>query len=365
MIPERIVGTVGDYLLIEKRSYLGYPYVVWEKPMPRTNDTLLRVVVYLYPSEQGAVDAMKAGGTGFIVRLQTDVTWYDYAITNRHNITEYDARFVRLNTHDRKKPIEIFEGDWECSTTDDIAACELPFHRAHYDYQPISVEHLITKETARDLSIGPGDDLFMAGRFINFDGKVRNTPVLRFGTIAMMPEEPIIVDGQPQESFLIEIRTIPGFSGSPVFIHMPAEARAKDRRFSPNAKDKALLKQYGYLEKCLGIEWCRVKGETVATPMFNGSTFDIQVTTGMSGCIPAWKILEFLQINEKLVIKRKENERQILAKEKQQVVEYTGARRLSQQTTPREGKPIEISIPSQEQFSRDLDKAIRRKKKRS
>jgi hypothetical protein len=273
--------------------------------MPRTNANLLRVVVYLYPSEQGALDAKKAGGTGFIVRLpgNVDVAWYDYAITNRHNI-KLGARFVRVNTHDKRKPIAIFEGDWECSTTDDIAACELPFHRAHYHYQPILAEHLVTKETVRDLSIGLGDDLFMVGRFINHDGKERNIPVLRFGTIAMMPEEPIIIDEQPQDSFLVEIRTIPGFSGSPVFIHMPAEARAKDRKFSPNANDRALLKQYGYLEKCLGIEWCRVKGETVAMPMFNGSTFDIQVTTGMSGCIPAWKILEFLQTNEKLVKQR-------------------------------------------------------------
>ncbi len=156
--------------------------------MPRTNDNLLRVVVYLYPSEQGALDATKAGGTGFIVRLASNVVpWYDYAITNRHNI-ELGARFVRVNTHDKTKPIEIFEGDWECSTTDDIAACELPFHRAHYDYQPILVEHFVAKETVRDLSIGLGDDLFMVGRFINHDGKERNIPVLRFGTIAMMPE---------------------------------------------------------------------------------------------------------------------------------------------------------------------------------
>jgi hypothetical protein len=30
MIPERIVGSVGPYLLIEKRTYLGYPRCVGE-----------------------------------------------------------------------------------------------------------------------------------------------------------------------------------------------------------------------------------------------------------------------------------------------------------------------------------------------
>lgn len=309
MIPERIVGSVGEYLLIEKRSYLGYPCVVWEKPeMPRTNEGMLRVVVYLYPSEQDAVDATKAGGTGFIIRLLTAGFWYDYAVTNRHNVTEFDSRFVRINTHDKKKPIDVFEGDWACSDTDDLAACELPQHRAHYNYHPILLSQLVTPDMVRELAIGLGDDLFMVGRFINHDGKERNIPVVRFGTIAMMPEEPLVINGQAQESFLIEIRTIPGFSGSPVFIHMPGEARLKDADFNPNPADRKLLDQFGYLEKCLGIEWCRVKGDTATIPLINGSAYDVQVTSGMSGCIPAWRIAKFLATNEKLVMQRQENE---------------------------------------------------------
>jgi hypothetical protein len=337
--------------------------------MPRTNEELVRVVVYLYPSEQDAVNGAKAGGTGFVVRLSTKLTWYDYAITNRHNILEFGARYVRVNTFNNKQPIEIFEGDWECSTTDDIAACELPLHRAHYDYHAILSEHLVTQQMAEDLTIGLGDDLFMVGRFINHDGKLKNTPVLRFGTIAMMPEEPIEVNkDEKQESFLIEIRTIPGFSGSPVFIHMPAESRSKDRDFKPNPADRQLLEQFGWLEKCLGIEWCRVKGETAKMPLFNGSTYHIQVTTGMSGCIPAWKIIDFLQTNDKFAMKRKEAEKQIMkeneVRKKQSPVELTGARPLSQQTTPKEGEPVGIPIPTRGQFERDLAKAVRKRDKK-
>lgn len=332
--------------------------------MPRTNDMLVRVAVYLYPSEQGAANATEAGGTGFIVRRPGKVVpWHDYVITNRHNI-ESEARFVRVNTHQKTEPIDIFEGDWACSTTDDIAVCELPQHRMHYDYQPIPIEYLITKETARELSIGLGDDLFMVGRFINHDGKERNIPVLRFGTIAMMPIEPLVVDDQPQESFLIEVRTMPGFSGSPVFVHMPAEARTKDPKFRPNVKDRALLEQFGYLEKCLGIEWCRLRGETVKTPMLNNATYDIQLNTGMSGCIPAWKIVEFLETNEKLVMKREQDDKKVLAREQQQAVEHTAAREMRQLTTPKIGKSIEIPVPTQGEVLEVFKKVTRKRDKK-
>jgi hypothetical protein len=77
VLQERVVGSVGEYRLIEKRTYLGYPYVVWEKPLPRTNDELTKVVVYLYPSSDDAQSGTKAGGTGFIVRFPISGAFFD------------------------------------------------------------------------------------------------------------------------------------------------------------------------------------------------------------------------------------------------------------------------------------------------
>lgn len=351
MIPERIVGSVGEYLLIEKRTYLGYPYVVWVKPMPRVNDDLVRIVVYLYPSEQSALDGGEAGGTGFIVRFQTAVTWYDYAITNRHNVRPpYSATFVRVNTLNKRKPLEIFEGDWECSKTDDLAACELPLHRAHFHYQPLWMNSLVTEEDAKNLRIGLGDDLFMVGRFMHHAGIFKNTPVLRFGTIAMMSEEPIVIDGKRQDSFLIEIRTIPGFSGSPVFIHMPGDSRGKDPLFKPSVRDQRFIEQYGYLERCLGIEWCKIKGETY------------QINAGMSGCIPAWKIIDFLRDNDKFAMKRRETDRQVMEEDErrknQEVAEYTAAK---PEKAKRKNHDIDIPLINRKDFFANLKKATKRK----
>jgi hypothetical protein len=73
------------------------------------------------------------------------------------------------------------------------------------------------------LNVGPGDEVYFMGRFIAHDGKQRNTPIVRFGSIAMMPREPVHQTQRAfdQESFLIEARSLSGFSGSPVMLYIP------------------------------------------------------------------------------------------------------------------------------------------------
>lgn len=315
--------------------------------MPRVNDNLTSIVAYLYPSEKEAIDGAKVGGTCFFVRVSTTARYYDYVVTNRHVVEEYKARFIRLHTHGKNNPIQVIEGAWEYHVNgDDIAACEFP-RPVRYYYLPLPVEFLLAKQNAENLRVGLGDDLFMIGRFLNHDGKDKNVPVVRFGTIAMMPDEPILDNGRLQDSFLIEIRTIPGFSGSPVFVHIP-DTRFKDPHFRPTVAERKNFAQYGYLERCIGIEWCRIKGETVTTPSINGSTFNIQLTSGMSGCIPSWKILELLMMNDKFSKRREYGDKRI---RDASVVERTGgAARRVQQTTARKGEPL------------DLTNATRRKK---
>jgi len=77
-------------------------------------------------------------------------------------------------------------------------------------------------DASDQIVLGYGDDIFMVGRFITFDGKQRNTPVVRFGQISMLPAEPVEVDGgrAQEEVFLVECRSIGGLSGSPVFVDL-------------------------------------------------------------------------------------------------------------------------------------------------
>jgi hypothetical protein len=68
-----------------------------------------------------------------------------------------------------------------------------------------------------------GDEVFMIGRFMARDESGLNAPIARFGHLASSGVEIIKQDrgGFPQESFLVEVHSISGFSGSPIFVRIP------------------------------------------------------------------------------------------------------------------------------------------------
>jgi hypothetical protein len=69
--------------------------------------------------------------------------------------------------------------------------------------------------------ISPGAETFMTGLLIHHPGVTRIMPIIRVGSIAAIPEEPIHMDTGPDHVILMESRSISGLSGSPVFLHFP------------------------------------------------------------------------------------------------------------------------------------------------
>lgn len=142
----------------------------------------------------------------------------------------------------------------------------------------------------------------MVGRFIGHDGKQRNTPSVRFGNIAMMPLEPLLHErGHKQESYLVEARSLPGYSGSPVFVWSPS-LTARPKSVGESGKEEyAITEAFG--PWLLGIDWChlltrepvREKGED-EKPTQQG--WFVRSNSGMAGVIPIWKLDELLDIDE-------------------------------------------------------------------
>jgi hypothetical protein len=170
----------------------------------------------------------------------------------------------------------------------------------------------MTKEIIEAQKVGPGDDAFIVGRFINHEGKQRNMPTVRFGPVAQMPDEPIRVGGFDQESFLVEARSIGGFSGSPVFWQV-LPFQGGPYRGSTNLGLGPLL---------LGVEWGYIHTwaplcDALGRPLGDGPPFDRQVeqNAGMTCVVPAWKLAELLNGGD-VLRKRKEIEQQVLETEK-------------------------------------------------
>ena len=79
--------------------------------------------------------------------------------------------------------------------------------------------------------IGPGEDVFMVGRFVNQDGGATQ-PALRFGNISSMPAEMTIQKFRRKRPYyLIDMHSRLGYSGSPVFGVSHFRARLGGQRY--------------------------------------------------------------------------------------------------------------------------------------
>jgi hypothetical protein len=268
--------------------------------MPRIRDEFLDCVIYLYPDRSAAETGEKIGGSGFLVGVQSKGLpqnfWFLYAVTNKHVING-GATTIRFTTTDGKTDVlETDEKAWvHHPSGDDLSVCLVSFDPKMFKFHFIPKDKFLTREIMDSLNVGPGDEIFVVGRFVSHEGKQQNRPTARFGFIGQMPFEPVVQDdGFRQESFLVEVRSIGGYSGSPVFLYvMPVV---------PDTFAARKVQAYGmYGEWLLGVEWGMllnwepVRNER-AEPVNpnNPRSMRVPINTGMMGAVPVWKLAEML-----------------------------------------------------------------------
>ena len=263
--------------------------------MPRVDDQYLDCVIYLYRSHEDARVGERVGGSGFLVSLShpsiPGTGGFVYAVTNRHVIEE-GFPVVRINMHNGPPDVVPFsKASWVLSETDDLAIRIMPkMDTQKYKYRSAKYSDLLTKEKAEALDIGPGDDVFVVGRFINHEGIEKNAPTYRFGQIAQSPGDKVVYEicgkHHEQESYLMDIKSIGGYSGSPVWLNEPAYIQR------PRAKEK-IDKRW-----VIGVDWGHI---LYWQPLYGQNRKPIQggglvrVNTGIAGVVPAWKLIDLLE----------------------------------------------------------------------
>jgi hypothetical protein len=331
--------------------------------MPRIPDGFLDCVVYLYLSEDEANDGSGIGGSGFLAGvISSDVPtpfWFLYVVTAKHVVME-GSLFVRMTTQEGEKHIyETADNDWICHPDgDDVAVCLVSLDPKKFRFSFIPINDFLRPEQIPISDIGIGDEAFIVGRFINHEGKQRNTPTARTGIISQMPIEPIHIRGIDQECFLVEARSFGGFSGSPVFWRvLPFSGTRKIPNWKHGQIGPPLLGiEVGYV-----LDWAEVCDSAGRPIMYRGAPAQqVQINTGMMIVVPAWRLVKFLAEGVPMT-NRREIERQIREQEKKsprEIVGLTSSKPRNASVSDDDANPNHRS-----DFTRLVDVAARKKKK--
>lgn len=188
-------------------------------------DEVRKCVVFVgYESGQG----MRWVGTAHLVCVpgKGDGYGFPYLVTAKHLIDGIKRKsssgsiFLRVNLIDGGwEYVKTEADDWGYAENSDVDDVAVTFWVPHndLDFRFLSVDMAATSQVCTEVGIGVGDEIAIAGLFVNHRGNRRNVPIVRIGNIAAMPEEPVDIRLGALDAYLVEARSIGGLSGSPVF----------------------------------------------------------------------------------------------------------------------------------------------------
>jgi len=238
---------------------------------------------------------------------------------------------------------------------DDVAIAPIGGLNAQtFRYSYIPIEMAATPEMFADEALSPGDEAFFIGRYIDHEGKTMNTPTVRFGTIAQQGGDPVWQGprNRYQESILIEVHSLSGFSGSPVFAYRGARI-GRAEGLPENAVN--VIGQGGVASRVylLGVDWGSHPWQAdVLDPVTNRPEQPpriVKASSGLAMVVPIWKLRHLLN-DPKYVALRAQAEEAAL---KYEQMADTGAVMDS-------AEPMEVHHFDRQDFMDSLGKATRR-----
>lgn len=203
-------------------SGVPQPVRVW-LGMPKIPSTYSKCVFYLYSDQESARAGINEGGTGFLIGVPSKLAGghYLFAVTNWHVAVRGGFSVIRMNKLNGETEIIDLGPDQWLFTPHDYDICITPIEADEkvHDISFVPVNLFVDENYIKKFDVGPGDDVFMSGRFIDSDGGQTNTPALRFGNISMMPQLMRQDNNVDRKSYYIDLHSRSGFSGSPVFVY--------------------------------------------------------------------------------------------------------------------------------------------------
>jgi hypothetical protein len=266
-------------------------------------DRLLQCVLFLGVKEAGRFSPR---ATGFVVSIDHDDEFaFRYLVTAEHVVQKAMQHGHDLWVRSNRKNGSVAENqflaaEWffhpnNAMEPADIAVCSIDFaDDEEFSVVPLSGPQAVaaTPEIMKRLHIGLGDELVIAGLFRSHYGQHRNIPIIRIGSISMMPGEPVWTKIGGLTAYLAETRSIGGLSGSPVFVNRsPMQIVDGKSKWSEGTQLYLLGLMHGHFD---------IQNVNDDVEVENGG---LGINTGIGIVVPVEKIIETIN-QPKLVARR-------------------------------------------------------------
>jgi hypothetical protein len=252
------------------------------------------------------------GGTAFIVTVpgSSDSSSFGYVVTAKHVVEAAEDKPFVLRANLRKGDSVVLEATaqhWAVhdDPTVDVAVAPLVFNDPlDLDILAIPVSTFLTEEIIAEQRIGTGDQVFITGLFNRAVGASRNMPIVRMGTIALMPAEKIPHAGALIDAYLIEHHSIGGLSGSPAFV---SETAIIPFAYTDKKKTREPLVIFAPGQTFfMGL--VRGHWETPPNPILGQNE---GMNLGISVVVPAQKIRDILFSEEQIALRKHIEEQEL------------------------------------------------------
>jgi hypothetical protein len=190
----------------------------------RVDDLARKAVVFVGSEIAGKFIPL---GTGFLAGVRHQNTPLIFVVTADHviDLIATDSIAVRMNR--ASGDAAIVKSDKQrvirsSDRSDDLAVFPLPPTPNVYDHTSVLLDREDYKKILGEIwKPELGDEIVTAGLYTSQYGSTKNVPVVRIGHIAMLPDEPVLSHRGIVKAYLVEVKSIAGLSGSPVYINLP------------------------------------------------------------------------------------------------------------------------------------------------
>lgn len=196
-----------------------------EEPL-RVPDLILKSVGFLVSIAAQTDDGIECDleASGFFVGIPCEKAKpysHFYFVTASHSVPKNSTVAVRVNLKGggtkvaELGPKHVHPSDENA----DVTVFEFG-NRQEYDVLFLSENVMRNRVQMAAKDIGVGDEVYFPSLFHFAQGDVLNEPMLRQGSLAMLPATRVQTEAGFMEAYLIEARSIGGISGSAVFARM-------------------------------------------------------------------------------------------------------------------------------------------------